>query len=82
MSYMLLQRVGFHMPIRFNGNTYYQTAEACQIAGISKNTFLRWVKERSFTDVMQRDRHGWRLFSQEDLDRLNTVVSEVVKVKS
>lgn len=69
------------MPIRFKGNTYYQTAEACKIAGISKNTFLRWAKERSFTDVMQRDRHGWRLFSQEELDRLKTVVNEVVKVK-
>jgi hypothetical protein len=51
------------------------------MAGISKNTFLRWVKEKSFVDVAQRDRHGWRLFSHEDLGRLKAVVNKVIKVE-
>jgi len=58
------------MPISINNHRYYRTAEACKLAGISKNTFLRWVREGVFTDVTQRDRRGWRLFTQEDLARL------------
>lgn len=81
LRYTWLQLGGFHMPIRLNGSTYYTTAEACRMAGISKNTFLRWVKEKSFVDVAQRDRHGWRLFSQEDLGRLEAAVNKVIKVK-
>ncbi len=69
------------MPIILNSITYYTTVEACRVAGISKNTFLRWVKEKSFVDVAQRDRHGWRLFSQEDLGKLKAVVNKVIKVE-
>ena len=32
------------MPFNMKGATYYRTAEACQMAGISKNTYLRWVR--------------------------------------
>ncbi len=67
------------MPIRLNGENYYRTAEVCRIAGTSKNTFLRWVKEGSFTDVEHRDRRGWRLFTENDLDRLKTEVNQVNK---
>jgi excisionase family DNA binding protein len=58
------------MPINIKGRQYYQTAEACEMAGISKNTFLRWVRNGVFEDVAQRDRRGWRLFTKEDLERL------------
>jgi predicted site-specific integrase-resolvase len=58
------------MTISIKGRQYYQTAEACEIAGISKNTFLRWVRSGVFIDVSQRDRRGWRLFTEEDLERL------------
>jgi predicted site-specific integrase-resolvase len=69
------------MPVKLNGKSYYWTAEACQIAGISKNTFLRWVKEGAFTDVEQKDRRGWRLFDEYDLDRLKAEVNRVDKTK-
>ena len=65
------------MPVRLNGESYYRIAEACQITGISKNTFLRWVKEREFTDVTYRDRRGWRLFTEDDLDRLRAEVNKI-----
>ena len=58
------------MTISIRGHQYYRTAEACAMAGISKNTFLRWVRNGVFTDVTQRDRRGWRLFTGEDLERL------------
>jgi predicted site-specific integrase-resolvase len=65
------------MPVRLNGETYYQTTEACRIAGTSRNTFLRWVKEGSFADVKHRDRRGWRLFTEDDLARLKAEVNQV-----
>ncbi len=58
------------MPTTIRGVTYYRTAEACQMAGISKNTFFRWLRSGEFEDVGTADRHGWRLFSAADLERL------------
>ncbi len=58
------------MPTTIRGTTYYRTAEACQMAGISKNTFFRWLRSGEFEDVATADRHGWRLFSDADLERL------------
>lgn len=58
------------MPILITGKTYYRTAEACQMAGISKNTLFRWIKEGLFADVKQRDRRGWRLFTEEEIETL------------
>jgi len=47
------------------------------MAGISKNTFLRWVREGVFADVELRDRRGWRLFSNDDLDKLKAEVHKI-----
>lgn len=58
------------MPTTIRGTTYYRTAEACGMAGISKNTFFRWLRSGEFEDVSTADRHGWRLFSESDLERL------------
>lgn len=58
------------MPTMIRGTTYYRTAEACELAGISKNTFFRWLRSGDFEDVSTADRHGWRLFNESDLDRL------------
>lgn len=69
------------MPIKLNEQTYYSTAEACRIAGTSKNTFLRWVRNGLFTDVEHRDRRGWRLFTEDDLDRLKAEANRVTRVK-
>jgi hypothetical protein len=65
------------MPIKINGVEYFRTNEACLRAGITKNTFLRWVAQGSYSDVQYRDRRGWRLFTREDLDRLKTEVNRV-----
>ena len=58
------------MPININGKQFHRTAEACQFAGISKNTYLRWVREGVIPDVPHRDRRGWRIFSDHDLQNL------------
>jgi len=67
------------MPVRINGENYYRSAEACRIAGTSKNTFLRWVREGSFPDVQCQDRRGWRLFTESDLARLKAEVNRINK---
>jgi hypothetical protein len=67
------------MPIVINKEKYYHTSEACTIAGISKNTFLRWVAEHTFAEVRYRDGRGWRLFDEKELARL---ISEVTRRNS
>jgi predicted site-specific integrase-resolvase len=67
------------MSIRINGKEFYRTAEACHMAGTSKNTFLRWVRDGTFTDVELRDRRGWRLFSDDDLNRLKAEVNQLIR---
>ena len=65
------------MTVFIHGDAFYRTAEACELAGISRNTFLRWVREGSFSDVRYRDRKGWRLFAASDVERLKVRVNEV-----
>jgi predicted site-specific integrase-resolvase len=65
------------MPMKANGKTYYWTAEACKEAGVSKSTFLRWVQSGDFPDVESRDKRGWRLFTEDDLERLKTEVNQI-----
>ena len=68
------------MPIKLNGETYYFTTEACEMVGANRNTYLRWVRDRKFTDVVHRDRNGWRLFTEDDLKRLKSKVSRIQRI--
>ncbi len=68
------------MPNIVDGKAYYKTAEACRLAGISKNTFLRWVREEIFADIEHRDRNGWRLFTEDDLKRLKSKVNRIQRI--
>ncbi len=70
------------MPVTLNGQTYYKTIEVCRTVGISKNTFLRWVRDGLFLDVENRDRRGWRLFTEDDLNRLKAEAHRVHKVRT
>jgi predicted site-specific integrase-resolvase len=67
------------MTISVDGKTYYRTAEACRLAGISRNTYFRWLREGLLPDVGMRDRRGWRLFTEEDLLRLRGEANRVTK---
>ncbi len=58
------------MATRINGQTYYRTSEACQRAGISKATLFRWVKMGILEDVERKDRKGWRLFTEDDVNKI------------
>jgi len=55
------------MPVVVNDQTYYRTAEVCRMAGISRSTLFRWMKEGLVPDVEYRDWRGWRLFTAEQV---------------
>ena len=63
------------MPKSLYGSKYYRISDACAMVGISRMTFLRWVREGLFSDVEHRDWKGWRLFTDDDLARLKAYVS-------
>ena len=65
------------MTVTLNGQRYYQTNEACRMAGTSKNTFFRWVKEGRLPDTELRDRRGWRLFDDREVQLLKAEVDRV-----
>ena len=69
------------MPVALNGRTYYRTSEASVMAGTSRNTLLRWIREGHFADVKIRDRKGWRLFTEEDIDRLRAEANRIRQIE-
>ena len=69
------------MSISINHQTYYLIAEACAIAGTNRNTLLRWIREVRFTDVKTRDRNGWRLFGEDDIERLKIEVNKLEQIE-
>ncbi len=69
------------MSVSINHQTYYMIAEACEIAGTNRNTLLRWIREGRFVDVKIRDRNGWRLFNDHDIERLKLEVTKIKQVE-
>ena len=57
------------MPIEINGQTYYRTSEACAKTGVSRATLFRWLKA-GILKKSYRDRRGWRIFTEDDLSKI------------
>jgi len=47
----------------------YSTKQAAQRIGVSKETLLRWLRDDPSREP-SRDRRGWRVWTQQDIDRL------------
>lgn len=47
-----------------NSVAYYSAGEVAEMAGVHRLTLLRWIRERKLADA-DRDRNGWRMFSEE-----------------
>jgi hypothetical protein len=56
-----------------NRMTSHSTVAAAKALGVSKSTLLRWISEKRVTDV-KRDRNGWRVFTGQDLKRINSEI--------
>ena len=69
------------MSISINQQHYYMIAEACEMAGTNRNTLLRWIREGRFSDVKIRDRNGWRLFDENDVERLKSEVNKLEQIE-
>ena len=67
------------MPVEINGKTYYRTAEICAKAGISRATLFRWLKAGVLKKTF-RDRRGWRMFTENDLESMRAE-AEMIKVE-
>ncbi len=65
------------MPVPINGQRYYKTAEVCLMVGIAKSTLLRWFKAGIVNEAEHRDRRGWRLFAEDEIDRLQVEVNRI-----
>lgn len=57
------------MPVEINRTMYYRTLETCRKTHIGRSTLFRWLKH-GIIEVSCRDRRGWKLFTEEDLDRI------------
>jgi predicted site-specific integrase-resolvase len=67
------------MPVTVSGQTYYRTAEVCRIVGISRATLFRWLKDGIFREAEHRDRRGWRLFTEDEIDQLKAEANQINK---
>jgi DNA-binding transcriptional MerR regulator len=65
------------MPVTVSGQTYYRTAEVCRMVGISKTTLFRWLMEGISREPEQRDRRGWRLFTEAQIEALRAEANRV-----
>ena len=68
------------MPFSINDQTYYRTAEVCQMVGISRSTLFRWLKEGIVSDVEYRDWRGWRLFTSDQIETMRTKTSYITVI--
>ena len=64
------------MPIQINGETYYRTSETCRKAGVSRATLYRWLKG-GILEKSYKDRRGWRIFTEGDLNRIREEATRV-----
>ena len=69
------------MPVTINGRSYYRSVEVYQTVGISRTTLFRWVKQGICGETELRDRRGWRLFTQAEVDRLKAEVNRIIKTE-
>lgn len=64
------------MPIEINGQTFYSTAETCTKIGISPATLTRWLRKGVLKEF-RKDRRGWRLFNDLDIDELQSEATRI-----
>ncbi len=52
---------------------YYTTGQTADKLRVSVSTLKRWIKESDgLIPTLHRNTNGWKLFSEEDLERLKT----------
>ncbi len=70
------------MVIKVNGQTYFRTADVCRLVGISRTTLFRWLNEDMLSTTVSRDRRGWRLFTEDEVNTLKTEAERINRYES
>lgn len=65
------------MPIIIGQQAYYRTTEVCERVGVSRFTLLQWLRSGVIEDSSDRDRRGWRLFTEADVKRIADEVNRI-----
>jgi adenine-specific DNA-methyltransferase len=68
------------MPIKIGGQHFYGTTETCQKTGISRATLYRWLR-KGLLSKQRKDRRGWRLFTEEDLQKILAEIKRIVIIE-
>ena len=68
------------MPVTINGQTYYRTREVYGVLGVSRNTLYRWLHKGILGGTELRDSRGWRLFTQDEINKLSSAINRVIKL--
>ena len=68
------------MPVTLGGHKYYRTAEVCRKVGISRTTLFRWLIEGIFSEPEHRDRRGWRLFTEDEVKKMEAEANRISRV--
>ena len=68
------------MPVSVNGKNYYRTAEVYRLIGISRNTLYRWLDHGVLGESELRDRRGWRLFTECDIEMLKSETERITLI--
>lgn len=66
------------MPISLDGVEVYRIGEALEVAGLSRSTYFRWVRDGRIPDTHYRDRNGRRVFTREELQHLREEAAQLV----
>jgi len=64
------------MPIKIDGQPFHTMSETCEKVGISRATLSRWIKN-GLLQKLYKDRRGWRIFTEDDLNQLQAEVSRI-----
>ena len=64
------------MPIKIDERLFYTMSETCAKIGISRATLSRWIKN-GLLQKLYKDRRGWRIFTEDDLNKLKEEVSRI-----
>src|SRR5262245_6414914 len=57
------------MPRIIGGKQYFTLIEVARIVGVHRTTLIRWIVAGKVHDA-KRDRHGWRLFGEEQVEAI------------
>lgn len=68
------------MPVTKDGETYYRTGEVCRLVGVSRSTLFRWLKQEPDKEARHRDKRGWRLFTEAEVQRLKSEADRTTAV--